>query len=274
MSKMTYENWMAYAEARRQRVRERMRNSDNEMALPYVEAQETVRILGPALIRAGFDISIEEKRSVWNPDGPLNLAYRAWHRATCQLQRHREAMNEEPSPYKQMGKRGIVERAKERAWKHLRKITTRPHLAFSVKDWHQLTGKSTGICLYAEMRLDPETNKIVPFESSQWCYGNKETIHLPIPLTWAEQIAHLGTPSIDNRIIRSAKYIGDFGGVPGYKAEWYAKGKYANQWTLKRGYIGKPSPDVYKLVSSSVHLARCSYRAASDKFGEELLGAL
>lgn len=268
MSKMTYENWMAFAEARRQRVRDSGNHS--VFALPYIEAQETVRILGPALIRAGFDISIEEKRCMYNPDGPLSHAYRAWHRATSELHRNREAMNEEPSLQKQMGKVGIIARAKDRAWNWADKIVTRPNLSFAVKDWNFCKG----ICLYAEVRLDPDTGKIVQPGSSDWRWAETEKIHLPIPVTWAEQIADLGTPSIDNRIIKSAKYIGDFGGVPGYKAEWYAKGKYANQWTVKEGYIGKPSPDVYKLVSSTVHLARCSYRAASDKFGEELLGAL
>lgn len=266
MSKMTYENWMAHAEARRQRVCDSGNHSD--LALPYIEAQETVRILGPALIRAGFDISIEEKRSMWNPDGPLSHAYRAWHRATSELYRHREAMNEEPSPHKQMGKDGIIARAQERAWNWAAKIVTRPGLRFAVKSWNN------GICLHTDVRLDPDTNKIVNPGTGAWLWAEKKEIHLPIPVTWAEQIAHLGTPCIDNRIIKSAKYIGDFGGVAGYKAEWYAKGKYANQWTVKEGYIGKPSPDVYKLVSSTVHLARCSYRAASDKFGEELLGAL
>lgn len=271
MSKMTYENWMAFAEARRQRVRdERVKSGRGELALPYVEAQETVRILGPALIRAGLDISIEEKRSMWNPDGPLSHAYRAWHRATSELHRHREAMNEELSLHKQMGSRAIVERAKVRAWNWTPKIVTRPELSFGVST----SASGLGIYLSATMSLDPDTNKIVKPSSSDFRWAERETIHLPIPVTWAEQIAHLGTPCIDNRIIKSAKYIGDFGGVPGYKAEWYAKGKYANQWTVKEGYIGKPSPDVYKLVSSTVHLARCSYRAASDKFGEELLGAL
>ena len=266
MSKMTYENWLTHATARR----ERMRNSDNEVALPYLEAQETVRVLGPVLIRAGIDISIEAKREMWNPDGPIGTPYRSWQRASQDLHRHREAMNEEPSPEKQMGKHAIIARAKDRAWQWAAKIQTRPFLSFAVKDWNFCNG----ICLSADLRLDHETNKIIQHDSSNWCWGKKETLHLPIPVTWAEQIAHLGTPSIDNRIIKSAKYIGDFGGVPGYKAEWYAKGKHANQWTVKEGYIGKPSPDVYKLVSSTVHLARCSYRAASDKFGEELLGAL
>ena len=179
-------------------------------------------------------------------------------------------MNEELSLHKQMGNRAIVERAKVRAYNWTRQIVTRPYLAFGVTT----AASDLGLYLMATMSLDPDTNKIVKPESSDYRYAERETIHLPIPVTWAEQIAHLGTPCIDNRIIKSAKYIGDFGGVPGYKAEWYAKGKYANQWTVKEGYIGKPSPDVYKLVSSTVHLARCSYRAASDKFGEELLGAL
>jgi len=265
MSKMTYENWLVHAAARR----ERMRNSDNEMALPYLEAQETVRVLGPVLIRAGIDISIEDKREMWNPDGPIGTPYRAWQRASQDLHRNREAMNEELSLHKQMGKHAIVERAKVRAWDWTQHIVTRPQLAFGVT-----TSPRNTLRLVTTMRLDPDTNKIVKPGSTNWRWAEKEEIHLPIPVTWAEQIAHLGTPSIDNRIIKSAKYIGDFGGVPGYKAEWYAKGKHANQWTVKEGYIGKPSPDVYKLVSSTVHLARCSYRAASDKFGEELLGAL
>lgn len=265
MSKMTYENWLTLAAARR----ERMRNSDNEMALPYLEAQEAVRVLGPVLIRAGIDISIESKREMWNPDGPIGTPYRAWQRASQDLHRNREVMNEEPSLHKQMGKHAIVERAKVRAWDWTPMIVTRPHLAFGVT-----TSPRNTLRLTATMRLDPDTNKIVKPESSDFRWAEKEEIHLPIPVTWAEQIAHLGTPCIDNRIIKSAKHIGDFGGVAGYKAEWYAKGKYANQWTVKAGYIGKPSPDVYKLVSSTVHLARCSYRAASDKFGEELLGAL
>ena len=173
MSKMTYENWMAHAEARRQRVRdEQVKSGRGELALPYVEAQETVRILGPALIRAGLDISIEEKRSMWNPDGPLSHAYRAWHRATSELHRHREAMNEEPSLHKQMGKHAIVERAKVRAWDWTPKIVTRPYLSFGVTTSDYFG--SVTMRLTATMRLDPDTNKIVKPESSDFRWAEKK----------------------------------------------------------------------------------------------------
>lgn len=102
-------------------------------------------------------------------------------------------------------------------------------------------------------------------------YGG-ETRFLKLPLSWGKQVEKLGVLTIDNKIVKRAKYIGMFGDVEGYQVTLYQRGVKPTQFKEVDVYIGKLGETI-KICKSRMYIKSVTRRKVGADVGAELLGA-
>lgn len=102
--------------------------------------------------------------------------------------------------------------------------------------------------------------------------GRSHELRLDVPYNWFKQVELLGAFVVENKIIKTAKYIGNFGDVDGFKASWYKRSVKSSSWDLEEGYIGRHG-DTTKTCRSRMYIESVVKRKASSEFTEELLSA-
>ncbi len=241
-----------------------------------VEMRDVVRSFGPLFKDMGIDITDKDVRSTYffnqvsgNPNYAMKNLWKTYHGAMEGLRNMRNGYESQANRASDsMGIDAIKRRAATDASRWASKIFTRPDFSWTVST------ERGDIQLEATVKLSPEGKVLCPMKNATaWHYAETDYVTLYMPITWARQMNTLGICCIDNRIIRSAHYIGDFNGVDGYRTTFYKKGLRADQWTLDEGYIGHIAGE-YKLCSSTVRLASVAKRKASDKFMRDLMAAV
>lgn len=183
--------------------------------------------------------------------------YRQWLIAVNDV---REAREDAKVSVKLTGLEGLVHKRKQEVWEYIScvsRIQTRPKLRWSVERY------GTKLSLRGEVHVSSD-GKVDE-------YGNRERISFPIPLNYVDQVKDIGS-SIENKVVISAKYLGKFGDVDGYKATVMRKGLSALDWRPEDVYVGK-FMDSVKICKSRMHIQQVAKRQASQEFTDELLNA-
>ena len=102
-------------------------------------------------------------------------------------------------------------------------------------------------------------------------YGGA-TRFLKLPLSWGKQVEKLGVLTIDNKIVKRAKYLGMFGDVEGYQVTLYQRGVKPTQFKEVDVYIGKLG-DTVKICKSRMYIKSVTRRQVGADVGKELLSA-
>lgn len=98
------------------------------------------------------------------------------------------------------------------------------------------------------------------------------TIFLKMPLSWGKQVEKLGVLTIENKIVKRAKFIGMFGDVEGYQVTLYQRGVKPTQFSEVDVYVGKLG-DTIKICKSRMYIKSVTRRKVGADVGAELLSA-
>lgn len=172
----------------------------------------------------------------------------------------REAREDAKVSAQMTGLEGLVHKRKQEVWEYIScvsRITTRPKMKWSVER------DGTKLSLRGEVHVNSD-GKVDD-------YGDRKTVLFPIPLTYVDQVKDIGS-SIENKVVISAKYLGKFGDVDGYKCTVMRKGLSALDWHPEDVYVGK-FMDSVKICKSRMHIQSVAKRQASQEFTDELLNA-
>lgn len=102
-------------------------------------------------------------------------------------------------------------------------------------------------------------------------YGG-ETRFFKLPLSWGKQVEKLGVLTIENKIVKRAKFIGMFGDVEGYQVTLYQRGVKPTQFSEIDVYVGKLG-DTIKICKSRMYIKSVTRRKVGADVGAELLAA-
>ena len=102
-------------------------------------------------------------------------------------------------------------------------------------------------------------------------YGGA-TRFLKLPLSWGQQVEKLGVLTIENKIVKRAKFIGMFGDVEGYQVTLYQRGVKPTQFSEVDVYVGKLG-DTIKICKSRMYIKSVTRRKVGADVGAELLSA-
>lgn len=177
------------------------------------------------------------------------------------LQRIRESFKTETK----YGLQNVLEKLHKSSFTAIRSIETRPHLDFRL----ELD------CGHAK-NINPRIEAVLYLDEDGHIYREKnpntirKTLSLPVPLDWYKQVALIGKASVDNKIIKTVRPIGEYRDVQGFACTWYKKGLKANEWSEESGYVGK-FLDTVKTCKSRMHIPTVVKRQASSDFTDELL---
>ena len=249
--------------------------SDEERdMLTYIFNKEVVRSLGKTLSEFGNDWS----KLVVDPDCKNNCSMdrvvsihltetaQAFVNTTHAISKMRSKLKKQTD----FGLRAIQQKQVNPNQKMANKIQTRPSL-----NWFASLEKGKMV-LSANIRVCPVTGKVARRDQSYDANGDYifgTNIEFNIPNLWHKQItAAGGVPCIDNKIILSAKPIGMFGDVEGFRVTVARKGLKATDWVKENCYLGKFNNTV-KLCKNRMHIQSVAKRKASSQFTDELLSA-
>jgi len=96
---------------------------------------------------------------------------------------------------------------------------------------------------------------------------------LTFPVSYPRTVGLLGLQTVENKIIRSAKFIRNVYDIDCYRATWWKKGKNSWSYSLEVGYIGRrktEGSDITATCSSLTHIKDVTKRKVGAEVAKDL----